>query len=71
MKELSLVCKIDLLNLNSVASYSTSSAAARTGNFSGTGAALFVNFLKEPCGSRPPQSAMRPRDALTIQVVLR
>jgi len=65
-----LICKINLLNLNSVGSYSTSSAAVRTGIFSGTGAALFVNFHKELHGSRLPQSAMRPRDALTIQVVL-
>src|SRR6185436_18091896 len=67
MKELSVICKIDLLNLNSVASYSTSSAAARTGTFFGTGAAFFVNFQKEPCWSCPPQSAMRPRDALRMQ----
>ena len=47
MKELSVICKINLLNLNSVASFSTSSAAVRTGIFSGTGAALSVNFHKE------------------------
>ena len=70
MKELSVICKIDLLNLNSVASYSTSSAGVRTGTFFGTGAAFFVNFQKEPCWSRPPQSAMRPRDALRMQGVL-
>jgi hypothetical protein len=70
MKELSVICKIDLLNLNSVASYSTSSAAVRTGTFFGTGAALFVNFHKEPCWSCPPQSAMRPRDALRMQAVI-
>jgi len=70
MKELTVICKIDLLNLNSVASYSTSSAAVRTGIFSGTGAAFFVKFQKEPCWSSTPQSAMRPRDALRMQVVL-
>src|SRR5690242_19324449 len=70
MKELSVICKINLLNLNSVASYSTSSAAVRTGIFSGTGAALSVNFHKDPCWSRPPQSAMRPRDALKMHGVL-
>ena len=69
-EELSVICKIDLLNLSSVASYSTSSAAVRTGIFFGTGAAFFGKFQKEPCWSRPPHSAMRPRDALRMQVVL-
>jgi hypothetical protein len=50
MKELSVICKINLLNLNSVASYSTSSAAVRTGIFSGTGAALSVNFTRSLAG---------------------
>src|SRR6266446_9074417 len=70
MKELSVICRIDLLNLNSVASYSTSSAAVRTGTFFGTRAAFFVNFQKDACWSCPPQSAMRPRDALRMQAVI-
>src|SRR4030095_4970174 len=68
MKELRVICKTNLLNLNSVASCSTCSAPVRTRIFPGTGAALFVKFHKEPCWSVPPQSAMRPRDALRMKL---
>src|SRR6266550_2238294 len=54
-----LICKINSLNLNSVASYSTSSAAVRTGNSSGPGAALVMSG----CAHYPVNAPLGKADA--------